>query len=141
MARGYNKSNTSVYQMLYHYVWIPKRRKPVLIGDVKKRLIALIKEKLSELKCKIVELQVMSDHVHLFVESNPRLSPNYILQQVKGYTSHELREEFPHLRKLPSLWTDSYFVSSAGDVSKFIIEKYIQEQTNAKNKHCRAKAK
>ena len=135
MSRGYDKNNTSVYQMLYHYIWIPKRRKKVLVGDIKKRLESLINEKLIELKCSVIKLSVMPDHVHLFVSCNPKLSPNHIISQVKGFTSRKLRKEFPVLRKIPSLWTNSYFVSSAGNVSGFVIKKYIEEQLNAKNKH------
>jgi len=133
MSRGYDKNNTCVYQMLYHLIWIPKRRKKVLVNDIKKRLITLIKEKLMELDCSVVQLKVMSDHVHLFFRSNPKLSPNKIVLQLKGYTSYNLRKEFPELKKLPSLWTNSYFVSTAGNVSKFVIQKYIKEQTNEKN--------
>jgi putative transposase len=135
MSRGYDKNNTSVYQMLYHYIWIPKRRKKVLVGDIKKRLVSLITEKLKEMGCNIIELSVMPDHVHLFISSNPKLSPNHIILQVKGYTAYKLRNEFPALRKIPSLWTNSYFVSSAGNVSGFVIKRYIEEQLNAKNKH------
>jgi putative transposase len=133
MSRGYDKNNTCVYQMLYHLIWIPKRRKKVLVNDIKERLISLIEEKLIELDCSVVQLSVMSNHVHLFVRSNPKLSPNHIILQVKGFTSYKLRKEFPELKKLPSLWTNSYFISTAGNVSKFVINRYIEEQTNAKN--------
>jgi putative transposase len=133
MSRGYDKSTVSVYQVLYHFVWIPKRRKRVLVGKIAQRLKELIKEKLKSLDSNVVQLKVMPDHVHLFAGSNPKMSPNYIMCQIKGYTAKVLRSEFPELRRIPSLWTRSYFVSTAGNVSKNVIEKYIKEQTNAED--------
>ena len=120
--------------MMYHFIWIPKRRKSVLRGKIKERLIMLIKEKAIELESEIVALEVMPDHVHLFLQSNPQLSPNKIIGEIKGYSSRILRKEFPELLSLPSLWTRSYWVSTAGNVSQAVIRKYIEEQTDAKNK-------
>ena len=71
----------------------------------------------------------MSDHVHLFIQSNPRIAPNSIVGQIKGYTSRILRQEFKELRtKVPTLWTRSYFVSTHGHISDKLIQKYIEEQ-------------
>lgn len=94
----------------------------------------LIKEKAKELESEIVALEVMPDHVHLFLQSNPQLSPNKIIGEIKGYSSRILRKEFPELLSLPSLWTRSYWVSTAGNVSQAVIRNYIEAQTNAKNK-------
>ena len=121
--------------MMYHFIWIPKRRKKVLVGKIKIRLIKLINLKAKELGCGVVSLEVMPDHVHLFVQSNPKISANHLIGQIKGYTSRLLRIEFKELLFLPSLWTRSYWVSTAGNVSQAVIRKYIEEQTNAKNKH------
>lgn len=99
------------------------------------RLIELINKKAKDLDCEIVNLEVMPDHTHLFIQTNPQEAPNKIIGQIKGYTSKILRDEFPELRTLPSLWTRSYWVSTAGNVSQAVIRKYIEEQTNAKNKH------
>jgi putative transposase len=131
MSRGYQHENTSVHKMMYHFIWIPKRRKKILIGDIKKRLIELIHKKSQDLGCEVIALEVMPDHIHLFICSNPKISPNMLIGQIKGYTSKMLREEFSILLKLPALWTRSYFVSTAGDVSSKTIQKYIKEQTNA----------
>jgi putative transposase len=134
MTRGYQHDITSVHLMMYHFIWIPKRRKKILIGKVKERLIELIKIKSKEMECKIMSIEVMPDHIHLFIQGNPQISANHIIGQIKGYTSRILRQEFKELLFLPSLWTRSYWVSTAGNVSQVVIRKYIAEQTNAKNK-------
>lgn len=129
MPRGYIKSQTCVHFMNYHFVWCPKYRRPVLVGAVRDRLESLIREKVEQLGCKIIALTIGEDHIHLFVQANPKLSPNTIIGQVKGYTSRVLRKEFPELRRrLPTLWTRSYFVSTHGQVSDKTIQKYIEEQ-------------
>jgi len=128
MTKGYQRENTSIHLMNYHFVWCPKYRRKLLIGEVKKRLLQLINEKASELKCKILTIEIMPDHTHLFIQGNPSLSANYIIGQIKGKSSKVLREEFPFLKKMPTLWTRSYFVSTAGNVSQFVIQKYIEEQ-------------
>lgn len=134
MTRGYQHENTSVHLMMYHFIWIPKRRKKILVGKIRMRLIELINKKAGELDCEVVSLEVMPDHVHLFIRTTPQEAPNKIIGQIKGYTSKILRDEFPELRALPSLWTRSYWVSTAGNVSQAVIRKYIENQTNAKNK-------
>ena len=110
-------------------MWCPKYRKKVLVNNIEKRLQELIKEKAGKMDCNIIALETMPDHVHLFIQGNPRMSPNSIIGQIKGYTSHVLRNEFKKLRTLlPTLWTRSYFVSTHGHISDKMIEKYISEQ-------------
>lgn len=129
MPRGYVASETSVHFMNYHFVWCPKYRKKVLVGKVKERLEELIEEKAERLGCEVIALVIGEDHVHLFLQSDPRISPNALVGQIKGYTSKVLRREFKELRtKLPTLWTRSYFVSTHGHVSDKLIQKYIEEQ-------------
>ncbi len=128
MPKGYIKSQTSVHFMHYHFVWCPKYRREVLKGNIAKRLEQLIRQKVIELNCEIKTLKIMPDHIHLFVQGNPTQSPNFIIAQVKGYTSRTLRKEFKELRKMPTLWTRSYFVSTHGHVSNVMIQKYIEEQ-------------
>jgi putative transposase len=73
----------------------------------------------------------VADHVHLFIKADPTMSPHFIVQQLKGYTSRTLRQEFPALRsRLPTLWTRSYYVESVGHISESVIKKYIKEQKN-----------
>jgi putative transposase len=119
---------TSVTLINYHFVWIPKRRKKVLIGNVAVKLEELIYEKTKELECDILALEIMEDHVHLFLCCPPTLAPDQIMFRLKGYTSRVLRQEFSHLLKLPSMWTRSYFCGTAGDASSETIKKYIANQ-------------
>lgn len=142
MTRGYRHENTSVHLMMYHFVWIPKRRKKILTGKIKQRLIELVNYKAKELLCDVVGLEVMPDHIHLFITGKPIISPNKLIGEIKGYTSYMLRKEFPELLRLPALWTRSYWVSTAGNVSQAVIRKYIQKQTgNATDKHYTTKSK
>ncbi len=125
----YQHGRHSVYLANYHLVWTPKRRKPVLVGKVKERLEEIMKEVATERNWTILSLSIQSDHVHLFVSANPDAAIRDVANAFKGRTSHDLRKEFPHLLKLPSLWTHSYFASTAGNVSSATIEKYIAEQS------------
>lgn len=129
MTKGYLSSQTSVHFMGYHFVWCPKYRRKVIIGKIEKRLKELINKKAKKMDCNVLALETMPDHIHLFIQTNPRLSPNLVIGQIKGYTSNKLRKEFKELRtKLPTLWTRSYFVSTHGHISDKLIQKYIEEQ-------------
>lgn len=128
MGQDYLHGNTSVCLLNYHFVWIPRYRKKVLIGPVETTLKQILHSKAAELACQIVALEVMPDHVHLFLNCPPVLAPNEIMFRLKGYTSRILRQSFFHLRKLPSLWTRSYFCATAGNVSSDTIKRYIAEQ-------------
>ena len=122
MTKGYQKENTCIHLLNHHFVWCPKYRRKLLQGKIKERLIQLIQEKAKELECNILTLEVMPDHIHLFITSKPTISPNKLIGEIKGYTSYMLRKEFPELLKMPALWTRSYFVSTAGKVSQFVIQ-------------------
>ena len=128
VADGYKHANTTVYLLNYHFVFIPKRRRKVLVGPVETRLKEVLAEKCVEMKWEILALLVMPDHVHLFLGTDPATAPNQVMHALKGYTSRILRQEFPHLNTLPALWTRSYFVSTAGAVSRATIQKYIAAQ-------------
>jgi len=124
----YRRTRHAVYLCNYHFVWIPKRRKPVLVGKIKERLKQIIEEVCSENGWEILALEIMPDHVHLFLSAPPYLSPHIILRRIKGRSARILRQEFPELLKLPSMWTRSYFVSTAGNVSSETIKKYVEGQ-------------
>jgi putative transposase len=125
----YRHLRGSVSALTYHFVWCPKYRRKVLAGRVEVSLRALIRAKTVELYCEILALEVLPDHVHLFLKAPPTHAPQHIVNQIKGYTSHELREKFPALKsRLPSLWSRSYYVGSAGAVSSATIQKYIEQQ-------------
>jgi putative transposase len=100
----------------------------VLIGEVATRLEEIIKEVCSELNLNILAMEIMPDHIHLFVSCPPNIAADQIMFRIKGRSSRILRKEFPHLQKMPSMWTRSYFVSTAGNVSTETIKRYIAEQ-------------
>jgi putative transposase len=112
----------------HHLVWTPKRRKPVLTGLVAKECKTWIENKCKEYGWRGIELAIQPDHVHLFVETFPTTPASEVVKQCKGVTSHELREKYPFLKKLPSLWTRSYFAATAGNVSAATIKRYIEAQ-------------
>ena len=125
----YQRDEHRVHLIVYHLVWTPKRRKAILVGDVAKDCQALIEQKCHERGWLILQLAVQPDHVHLFVRAWPNDSASEVVKECKGITSHELREKYPDLkRKLPSLWTRSFFAATAGNVSQETIEQYIAAQ-------------
>jgi putative transposase len=125
----YTKNAGAVFSLKYHLVWCPKYRRPVLVDAVADRLKALIDQKAAELDMTVHALEVMPDHVHLFVESDPTRCVAEIVNRLKGYTSRVLRQEFASLRsRLPTLWSRSYYAGSVGHVSAATMERYIAEQ-------------
>jgi putative transposase len=129
MDQRYAKNSGAVFSLKYHVAWCPKYRRPVLVDAVEHRLRELLAEKSDELGMTVHALEVMPDHVHLFVESDPTHCVAEIVNRLKGYTSRVLRDEFPSLRsRLPTLWSRSYFASSIGHVSAATIERYIVDQ-------------
>ncbi|MBE9145940.1 IS200/IS605 family transposase [Planktothrix mougeotii] len=129
----YKTHNHIKYLLNYHFVFIPKRRKPVLTGDVATRIRQIFLELAMEKGWDILALEVAPDHVHLFVAVKPSDSPHLVVKAFKGRSSNLLRKEFPHLLKLPSLWTGSYFVSTAGSISSETVKKYIEDPHHCVN--------
>jgi putative transposase len=125
---GYEHSRNQVYLMNLHFVWCPKRRKKVLVGNVAKRLREILEQVAKEKQVKILALEIQPDHLHLFVSISPQMVTHKLVKAFKGRSSNILRKEFPSLLKLPALWTNSYFVSTAGNVSSETIKKYIEAQ-------------
>ncbi|MEE9202688.1 MAG: IS200/IS605 family transposase [Dehalococcoidia bacterium] len=130
MAESRYKQNAgAVFALKYHLVWCPKYRRPVLVDQVASRLKVLLETKASQLGAALHSVEVMPDHVHLFVETDPTKAPAHIAAQFKGFTSHVLRQEFPHLRsRLPTLWSRSYYIGSVGSVTASVIQHYIESQ-------------
>ena len=125
----YRLNAGAVYSLKYHLVWCPKYRRPVLTENVATRLKDLLHGKANEMGAIVHSLEVMPDHVHLFVESDPTQAPAHIAAQFKGYTSKILRSEFPSLRsRLPTLWSRSYYIASVGSVTALAIQRYIEAQ-------------
>ena len=127
-----DKSNLNVVcSCKYHVVWRPKYRRKVLMNGADVRLKELIHEAAAEHRADILELEVMSDHVHLLVEVDPQFGIHRLVRLLKGRSSRILRQEFPWLKsRLPTLWTNSYFVSTVGGAPLAGIKQYIENQKN-----------
>lgn len=128
---SYKSTSNTMYSCTYHLVWCPKYRRKVLVGDVAARLRELIKEIIATNfnGAEILEMEIMPDHVHLLVDLPPMYAPGQVIKRIKGRTSRTLRDEFPWLRtKLPTLWTNSYFVATVGGAPLSIVAEYIQNQ-------------
>ena len=131
----YKSNNNIVYSCKYHVVWCPKYRRKVLTGKIEARLKELIQETCLELQCELIELELMPDHVHLLVEVNPQFGIHTLVKNLKGKSSRILRKEFPVLTtKLPTLWTNSYFVSTVGGAPLEVIKQYIENQKTSQRK-------
>lgn len=127
--KTYNTDNHIIYSCQYHVVFCPKYRRSVLVDGIDIRLKELIISKQEEYNYKILDMEVMPDHVHLLLDVNPKVGIFTIVNLIKGYTSHTLRQEFPSLKKrLPTLWTQSKFISSVGAVTLEVVKKYIENQ-------------
>jgi len=128
MSLEYQRDEHRVHLIVYHLVWTPKRRKAVLTGTIATDCRKLIEQKCVEPGWKIIELAIQPDHIHLFVQVWPTISAAEVVKECKGLTSHELRKKYPILKRLPSLWTRSYFAASAGNVSSEAIRRYSAAQ-------------
>ena len=124
----FQTTSHSVYNVSFHIIFCPKYRRCLLTGEVENRLKELLLFKSDELHCTIETMEIMPDHVHLFLKARPDVSIPKIVGGLKGYTSYNLRREFTHLKKMPSLWTRSYYVETIGHISEKVIQKYIQDQ-------------
>lgn len=132
MSRMSYKSNKNVlYSCKYHVVWCPKYRRKVLVEPIDTRLKQIIEEVCQEHKFDILSMEIMPDHVHLLIECDPQFGIHKLVRLLKGRSSRLLRQEFPVLeRKLPTLWTNSYFVSTVGGAPLAVIKQYIENQKN-----------
>ena len=124
-------SRTSVYNLAYHIIWCPKYRRNVLVGEIEKELKRLLLLKAEELGCQIESLEVMPDHVHVFIKTPPTIGVHFLVQQLKGVTARELRKQFHSLKtRLPNMWTRSYYAESVGHISEDTVKRYIEQQKN-----------
>jgi putative transposase len=128
MGQEYRRKETCVFLMNYHVVFCPKRRRKILVGPIRDRLMQLVWETAPDLGCDVLALEVMPDHVHVFLSATPQWAPNILIGRIKGKSARVLRQEFPELQRMPSVWTRSYFISTAGNVSSEAIARYIAEQ-------------
>lgn len=124
-------NNNVVYRCTYHVVWCPKYRRPVITDDVDVRLKQIIREVCTERNAPIAELDTMPDQVHLLVDIDPQYGIHRLVKQIKGRSSRLLRQEFPSLRRrLPTLWTNSYFVATIGGATLEVVKRYVENQRN-----------
>ena len=128
-GKQYNSDSGMVYSCQYHVIFATKYRRKVLIDGVDTEFKRICLENQDKFHFKILEMEVMPDHVHLLVESNPKIGIYEQVNRIKGLTSHELRNKFPWLKKrIPTLWTRSKFISTVGAVSLEVVKKYIEDQ-------------
>ena len=131
MMLGYKSNNNVVYSNKYHVIWCPKYRRKVLVGDIAKRLAEIMRKTALKYRAEIIALEIIPDHVHMLCEVDPQFGIHRFVKNIKGVTSHVLRKEFVSLRKrLPSLWTNSYFVSTVGGAPLEVIKQYVENQKN-----------
>jgi len=124
------KTRWTHYSIAYHFVWIPKDRRKILTGEVQKATKDLLNACCQRHGLALLVLETDLDHVHVCVSAPPRFSPAQIANLLKGDTSRYLRLQFPHLKKLcgtDHLWTQAYYVGTAGAVSTETIRRYIAE--------------
>ncbi|MDI9918610.1 IS200/IS605 family transposase [Rhodococcus sp. IEGM 1379] len=124
-------NNNVVYRCTYHVVWCPKYRRNVIDGDIDTRLKQIIREVCAERDAPIVELETMPDQVHLLVTCDPQYGIHRLVKGIKGRSSRLLRQEFPSLKsRMPTLWTNSYFVATVGGATLEVIKEYVENQRN-----------
>ena len=127
----YKSNNNVIYSCKYHVVFCPKYRRPVLVDGVDDCLKELIKETCDQLNVEIIEMEIMPDHVHLLMEVDPQYGIHKAVKRIKGYSSRVLRQEFSWLKsRIPTLWTNSHFVSTVGGAPLSVIKQYIEDQKN-----------
>lgn len=125
----YRSNRNAVFKCTYHVIWCPKYRRKVLVDGVDVRLKEILQGVALEWGTNILEMEVMPDHVHLLLDVDPAVGVKTVMKRMKGRSSRLLREEFPWLKsKLPTLWTNSYFVSTVGGAPLAIVKKYIEDQ-------------
>ncbi|SEN08998.1 putative transposase, partial [Lihuaxuella thermophila] len=125
--RTVQSNRNVVYDCKYHIVFCPKYRRKVLVPPVSDRLKELFMEKARELEVTISSMEIMPDHVHLLIQCDPQFGIHRAVKHLKGFTSRVLRQEFPHLKsRIPSLWTNSYFVATVGTVTLEVVNQYME---------------
>jgi putative transposase len=131
----YKSNNNVVYSCKYHVVWCPKYRRKVLTGKIEVRLKELLRQYAAEINVDIIEMEIMPDHVHLLIEVDPQHGAHKAIKFLKGKTSYVLRKEFIELTtKIPTLWTNSYFISTIGGAPLSAIKQYIESQKTSQRK-------
>jgi putative transposase len=128
-AQTYKSNRHILYSCKYHVVFCPKYRRKVLVDGIDTRLKEIIQQVADDLGCEIIELEILPDHVHILCEVDPQFGVHKFVKRVKGCSSFLLRKQFPTLKsRLPTLWTNSYFISTVGGAPLAVIKQYIENQ-------------
>jgi len=126
------RTKHAVYDLKYHFVWVPKYRKLILQGPVAQSLQEIFQGISERYELEIDTIAVMPDHVHLFLRAPPKYSPSRVVQMLKSISARELFRRHPKLREQlwgGELWSNGYFVRSVGDqVTAAVIRRYIKLQ-------------
>ena len=126
---AYRTTETTVYCCRYHVIFCPKYRRSVLREPIAERFKEVVLSMQEEQNFKVLEMEVMPDHVHLLLDVDPTVGINILISRIKGKTSNVLNREFPELkRRLPTLWTRSKFIATVGSVSLDVVKQYIEDQ-------------
>lgn len=129
VSSQYRSNRNILFSCKYHVVWCPKYRRSVLIDGADEALKVIVAQVCAARQAKLIELEVMPDHVHLLVDVDPQYGIHRLIKEIKGASSRQLRQNFPFLkRRLPTLWTNSYFVSTVGGAPLAIVKQYIEQQ-------------
>lgn len=129
--KEYNFDKGLIFSCQYHVIFTTKYRRKVLVGEIETQLKEIILKAQESLDFKVLELEVMPDHVHLLLDSNPKKGIYNQINRIKGLSSNILRNNFPSLKKrIPTLWTRSKFISTVGSISLEVVKKYIENQKN-----------
>ena len=122
----------AVYDLKYHFVWVPRYRKLILRGAVAEGLKEVFEGIAERYELDIDTMEVMEDHVHIFLSSPPRYSPSEVVQLLKSISAREIFRRYPGVKEHlwgGELWNDGYFVRSVGDeVTAEVIRRYIALQ-------------
>jgi len=131
------RSSHAVYELKYHFVWVPKYRARILGGEVSRYLKKVFREIAQEYGFTIVTIEIMEDHVHVLIEAPPAYSPSHVVQVMKSVSARELYKKFPKMKRqmwCGKIWNEGYFVRSMGDkVTAEVIKKYIEYQRREDN--------
>ena len=130
-SNGYTHKDGIVYKNQFHIVFCPKYRRAVLTGAIEVRLKEIVNDVCNEKGVHLKAIEVMPDHVHLFIDFDPRIMLHKVIKDIKGRSARLLRDEFPSLKsRMPNMWTRSYFCCSIGHISEETIQAYIENQKN-----------
>src|SRR4030042_2726728 len=127
------RARHAVYDLKYHLGWTPKYRKKIFDdAEIREFVKEIFQGIADQYELEIDTMEVMEDHVHIFLEAPPRVSPSQIVQILKSISARETFKKFPSLQKIlwnHEIWEDGYFVRSVGDkVTTEIIQRYIKYQ-------------